>query len=231
MIEQAFVATAFAVAGVFCLVSLYVSFVWLPRKMERAYSNALRTLAAAVETKDSGTLGHAERVAELAVRIAERLGLPRSEVKKVRYAALMRDIGKASVPHRILNKEGELTEGELRVVRNHVREGAAIVSQIPFLAPLADIILHHHERWDGSGYPEGLAGEQIPLASRIIGLVDDYEAMTSERPYHKAVEEEAARRYIEEASGVLYDPVVVEAFLAVAGTLPLSPEKAEASAA
>ncbi len=231
MIEHLFVVFAFGAAGVFCLVSLYVSFIWLPRKMERAYRNALRTLATAVETKDFSTLGHAERVAELAVRIAQKLGLSAAEVKNVRYAALMRDIGKASVPHRILNKQGDLTEGELRVVRNHVREGAAIVSQIPFLAPLADIILHHHERWDGSGYPDGLAGEQIPLASRIIGLVDDYEAMTSDRPYHRAIQEAEARRRIEEAAGVLYDPAVVEAFLAVSDSLPLKPETPEASAA
>ncbi|BCW97222.1 MAG: hypothetical protein KatS3mg024_0049 [Armatimonadota bacterium] len=231
MIEQAFVATAFGAAGIFCLVSLYVSFIWLPRKMERAYRNALRTLATAVETKDSSTLGHAERVAELAVRIAEKLGLPPAEVKNVRYAALMRDIGKASVPHRILNKQGELTEGELRVVRNHVKEGASIVSQIPFLAPIADVILHHHERWDGSGYPDGLAGDQIPLASRIIGLVDDYEAMTSERPYHRAVSEAEARRFIEEGAGVLYDPVVVEAFLSVAASMPLGSDSPEANAA
>lgn len=215
MVEHIFVIGAFAVAGIVLAVSLYVSFVWLPRKMDRAYSNALRTLATAVETKDSRTLGHAERVAELAARIAAELGIPPEEVKLVRYAALLRDVGKAAVPHRILNKEGALTEGETRVVRNHVREGASLVSQVPFLAPLHEVILHHHERWDGSGYPEGLAGEQIPLAARIIGLVDDFEAMTSERPYHPALGLVESRRHVEESAGTLYDPSVVNAFLKI----------------
>lgn len=230
MLEGLFVASAFTIAGVVCVVSLYISFIWLPRRMEKAYQNALRTLATAVETKDSSTLGHAERVAELAVRVAEKMDMPASEVKLVRYAALLRDVGKASVPHRVLNKQGELTEGELRVVRNHVREGASIVRQVPFLAPLADIIFHHHERWDGSGYPEGLSGEDIPLASRIIGLVDDYEAMTSERPYHAAVSEDHARSFIEDSSGTLYDPGVVEAFMEVTREVRLLDPRTDAAA-
>lgn len=215
MIDQIFVYGTFFVAIIVCAVSLYVSFWWLPRKMENAYRSALRTMATAVETKDSRTLGHAERVAELVVSIATNIGLPESEVKSARYAALMRDVGKAAVPHRILNKDGALSEGEIRVVRNHVREGALIVSQVPFLAHLQDIVLHHHERWDGTGYPSGLAREQIPLLSRIIGLVDDFEAMTSERPYHPALGEAEARQIIADEAGKLYDPQVVRAFLEV----------------
>ena len=212
---------AFSVAGLVLAISLYVSLYWLPRKMERAYQSALRTLATAVETKDSRTLGHAESIATLVVKVAEKLGLSRQEVRWARYAALLRDIGKAAVPYRILNEERPLTEGELRVVRNHVREGAVIVSQVPMLSPLCDIILHHHERWDGTGYPDRLAGESIPLISRIIGLADDYEAMTSDRPYHPAMEEAAAQLFIRRSAGTLYDPRVAAAFLEVVEAFPL----------
>lgn len=231
MLNQLIVTIAFAIAGAVWIASLYVSFYWLPRRMERAYQNALRTLATAVETKDSSTLGHAERVAEMAAAIAARLGLPKEQVKWTRYGALLRDIGKAAVPHHILNKESGLTDDEMQIVRSHSAEGAEIVSQIPFLAPLTGIIRHHHERWDGSGYPEGLAANTIPLISRIIGLVDDYEAMTSERPYHKAVIESAARRHILAGAGTLYDPAVVRAFLEVANTVQITEPSEEAVAA
>ncbi len=231
MIDQFFVAAAFIVAGLVCVISIYVCFIWLPRKMEQAYASALRTLATAVETKDSSTLGHAERVAELAVRIAAEMGMSKENIKRIRYAALLRDIGKAAVPHRILNKPEQLTDGELRVVHNHVKVGAEMVSQVPILAALEDTILHHHERWDGSGYPNGLAGQAIPLASRIIGLVDDYEAMTSDRPYHSALDDKHARELIGTASGSLYDPRVVRAFLKVAEEISLSGAREEPEAA
>jgi len=195
MVERLFVTAAFSVAGLVLAISLYVSLYWLPRKMERAYQSALRTLATAVETKDSRTLGHAESIATLVVKVAEKLGLSRQEVRWARYAALLRDIGKAAVPYRILNEERPLTEGELRVVRNHVREGAVIVSQVPMLSPL--------------------------LISRIIGLADDYEAMTSDRPYHPAMEEAAAQLFIRRSAGTLYDPRVAAAFLEVVEAFPL----------
>lgn len=213
--DHLFVWAAFLLAGSVFVVSLYVAFMWLPRKMERAYQNALRTLATAVETKDSRTLGHAEHVAELVARTCEKLSLSREQIKLARWAALMRDIGKAAVPHRILNKDDELTEGELRVVRSHVKEGSEIVAQIPKLKPIQNIILHHHERWDGTGYPDGLKGEQIPFLARIIGIVDDYEAMTSDRPYHPAMSDQDVIQFITKHSGTLYDPVVAEAFLLV----------------
>lgn len=231
MINEIFVGLAFGVALLVCCISLYVSFIWLPRRMESAYENALRTLATAVETKDSRTLGHAERVADLVVSICRVLKLSGEEIRKARYAALLRDIGKAAVPHRILNKKEELTEGELRVVRNHVKDGADIVLQVGILAPLSKLIRHHHERWDGSGYPDGLAGEDIPLLSRIIGLVDDYEAMVSERPYHSPMSREEARRRITDGSGTLYDPMVVNAFLQVATAMEMTPPPVDSAAA
>lgn len=231
--NNSFVIAAFAAAGAVCLISLYVSFVWLPGKMESAYQHALRTLATAVETKDSRTPGHAQRVAEMAVAIAREMGVGREEIKWVRYGALLRDIGKAAVPHRILNKQGPLTDGEMRVVHSHVRQGAEIIEQIPFLQKLRPIVLGHHERWDGSGYPDGLVGEQTPLAARIIGLVDDYEAMTSERPYHLPMPESEARKVIAEGANSRYDRRVVDAFLRVADTVRLAdvaPEAPESSA-
>ncbi len=229
MDNEFFVISAFVVACLVCVVSLALSFWWLPKKMESAYQNALRTLATAVETKDSRTLGHAERVAEMVSAICCELQLDAETIKYARYGALLRDIGKAAVPHRILNKQEPLTEGELRVVHNHAEQGAQIVSQIPFLAPLKEIMLHHHERWDGSGYPSGLKSEEIPLSSRIIGVVDDYEAMISERPYHLPMSETTARAVIKNGAWTKYDPLVVQAFLKVADDLQLNEPQEAAS--
>lgn len=198
--------------------SLYVSRVFLPRRMKSAYLKSITVLAAAVETKDSGTVGHAQRVAELTKAVARRLGITGKELERIEYAALLRDIGKADVPHAILNKAGPLTENEWNVVKSHAALGADMVAAVPFLADCAPYVRHHHEYWDGTGYPDGLKGEQIPLGSRILAATSDYDAMISERPYHtqpmtprEAVEE------IRAGSGTRYDPVVVEILTDILG--------------
>lgn len=204
------------VALTITVMSVYVSRVYLPMKIKEAYLKSITVLAAAVETKDSGTVGHAQRVAQLTVEVAQRLGLDGRELERIEYAALLRDIGKANVPHAVLNKAERLTLDEWETVKKHSELGAEMVEQVPFLADTADFIRHHHEYWDGSGYPDGLKGEEIPLESRILAITADYDAMVSVRPYHiNAMDSYSAVKDIQRDSGKKYDPAVVKMFLKV----------------
>lgn len=197
-------------------ISMYVSRVLLPAKMKRAYVRSIAALAAAVETKDSGTAGHAQRVAGLSVAVAKTLGIAGRELERIEYAALLRDIGKANIPQAILTKTSPLTESEWATVQAHTLLGADMVAAVPFLADTADYVRHHHECWDGSGYPDELKGEQIPLGSRILAVTSDYDAMISDRPYHaEPMKPEDAINEVSSASGAKYDPAVVKAFLVV----------------
>ncbi|MGQ9456294.1 MAG: HD-GYP domain-containing protein [Armatimonadota bacterium] len=212
------------------VLSIYVSRVYLPARIKAAYLKSITVLAAAVETRDSGTLGHAQRVAQLAVEIARRLGLQGHYLERVQYAALIMDMGKARVPQTILNKEEPLTDEEWEVLKSHPKLSADMVSAVPFLSDLADIVLHHHELWDGSGYPDGLAGEQIPLESRILCVAADYDAMISNRPYHpRPLTPEEAVKQIKKGSGTKYDSSVVEIFLEVIGSGQSETQKAMAA--
>ncbi len=201
------------------LLSLYVSRVYLPAKMKSAYLKSITVLAAAVETKDSGTIGHAQRVAETTVAVAKAMGMTGSELERIEYAALLRDIGKAVVPHALLNKRDPLTVQEWTVVKSHSVLGADMVRSVPFLADCADTVQHHHEYWDGTGYPDGLKGEDIPLASRILAVTSDYDAMISDRPYHhrEPMTQDEAIRAIQEGSGTKYDPTVVSVMVEILG--------------
>ena len=203
--------------------SLYFSRVYLPAKMKRAYLKSIAVLAAAVETKDSGTLGHAQRVAEATKAVARVLGISGKELGQIEYAALLRDIGKANVPNAVLNKSDPLTDEEWDIVKSHATLGAQMVGAVPFLADCATLVLHHHEYWDGTGYPDGLAGEEIPLGSRILAVTSDYDAMISDRPYHHSepLTPEEAMKVITEGSGIKYDPVVTGVMVEViAASLP-----------
>jgi len=199
--------------------SLYVSRRYLPTKMRHAYLKSITALAAAVETKDSGTLGHAQRVAQLTVDLARRLGLERHRLERIEYAALLMDMGKANVPLRLLNKREPLTPDEWQILQSHPQLGAEMVAAVPFLGDLAPMVLHHHEFWDGSGYPDGLAGEDIPLESRILCVAADYDAMVSERPYHpRPLSPSEAVAEIKRGAGTRYDPVVSELFVSMMGS-------------
>jgi len=202
-----------ATAGLVTIFCLYFSYRVLPRQMGRAYQDALNTLAAAVETKDSGTVGHARRVADYATAVARTFGVSGAELRRIEYAALLRDIGKVKIPHRVLNKTDPLTAEEWEIVKSHVALGAEMAASVPFLAHTADLIQHHHENWDGTGYPDGMAGEDIPLGSRILAVATDYDAMVSERPYHEPLSKQEAISSIRKGSGGKYDPKVVEIFL------------------
>ncbi|MBA3947962.1 MAG: HD domain-containing protein [Herpetosiphonaceae bacterium] len=172
-------------------------------------------LADAAEAKDPYTHGHCEHVASLAERVAERLSLSEHDRSVVCHAALLHDVGKIGIADGILNKPGPLSPEEFEVVRAHVRVGADLIRNIPALAPIANAVLGHHERFDGTGYPQGLEGEEIPIAARIICVVDSFCAMTTKRSYKEAWGEEWARAELERCTGTQFDPQVVEAFLAV----------------
>lgn len=171
-------------------------------------------LADAVETRDPYTRRHAMGAAELATRVARRMGLPEDQVEIVRLAAILHDIGKIGIPDRILHKEGPLTSEERQVVQTHPEMGAHLIAGIPFLREVATVIRHHHERHDGTGYPSRLPSEAIPLGARIVALVDAYSAMTTDRPYRSAMAHAAAVREIQRHAGKQFSPAVVAAFVA-----------------
>lgn len=195
--------------------SAYYSWWYLPRKMGDAYRRSLYTIAAAVETRDSGTIGHAHRVARHALAVARELGVREPELTRIERAAVLRDVGKVNIPQRLLNKSDPLTEDEWEELKSHSRLGSGLVEAIPFLADIGDLILHHHEAWDGSGYPAALSGEDIPLGSRILAVATDFDAAISDRPYHEAQPFTLALEEIKSGSGTRYDPRVVQAFVQI----------------
>ena len=181
-------------------------------ELQRAYDRTIEGWANALDLKDEETAGHSKRVTEMTVRLARHLGVPPDEVVHIQRGALLHDIGKMGIPDHILLKKGPLTPEEFEVMRQHPVYAYELLSPIEFLRPALHIPHAHHERWDGTGYPRGLKGEQIPLAARIFAVVDVYDALTSERPYREAWTPERAKEYIREASGSHFDPEVVAAF-------------------
>jgi HD-GYP domain-containing protein (c-di-GMP phosphodiesterase class II) len=179
----------------------------------QAYNATIEGWSKALDLRDKETEGHTQRVTSMTVRLAQALGISRSEMAHIRRGALLHDIGKMGVPDRVLLKEGPLTEEEWVVMRNHPVLAHEWLSGIPFLRPALDIPYCHHERWDGTGYPRGLKGEQIPLAARIFAVVDVWDALTSNRPYRKAWTREKTLSHISEQAGSHFEPEVVNAFL------------------
>ncbi len=174
----------------------------------------LTTLADTVEARDPYTQQHAMEAAKFATRVARRMGLPEDQVEIVRLAAILHDIGKIAVPDRILHKEGPLTPEERKLVQTHPEVGAYLIGGIPFLRDVATVIRHHHERHDGTGYPSRLPGEAIPLGARIVAVVDAYSAMTTDRPYRRAMSHADAVAEIRRYAGTQFSPDVAAAFVA-----------------
>ena len=189
--------------------------------------SAVYALAAAVDAKDSYTYDHSRRVNVYAVALAEAVGLSPDEVSRVSTAALLHDIGKISISDKILRKKTKLNAEEWGQIKSHPRLGANIVGNVPNLVPCVSGILYHHERWDGTGYPEGLAGEAIPLEARILAVADAFAAMTSARPYRDALSNEEVMKELKEGAGKQFDPKLVEVFKGIVEA-DLS-EKAEVS--
>jgi diguanylate cyclase (GGDEF)-like protein/putative nucleotidyltransferase with HDIG domain len=187
----------------------------------------IEALARAIDAKDQTGQSHIRRVQAYAAGLAQGFGMSDNEIQGVRTAALLHDIGKLAVPEHILSKPGPLTQEEFQKVRIHPQVGAEIISAVPFPYPVAPLILSHHERWDGKGYPHGLKGTDIPLGARILSVVDYYDALTSERPYHKAMTHEGALALLQQEAGRALDPAIVQMFLAM---IPQMAEAAEAAA-
>lgn len=186
----------------------------LLRDVKSLLLGTVRSLASAVDAKDPCTLGHSQRVTQYALTIARELGLSRAECDELQLAALLHDVGKIGLPDKILLKAGKLTAAEWEQVRKHPVWGEEILRPIRQLRQVATWIRHEHERWNGSGYPDGLAGNQIPLASRVIAVADAFDALTSEREYRRAVSPPEAMAIVNASAGSEFDPRVVAAFLA-----------------
>jgi HD-GYP domain-containing protein (c-di-GMP phosphodiesterase class II) len=178
-----------------------------------AYNTTIEGWSRALDLRDRDTEGHTQRVTEMALRLARRLGVSESELINIRRGAILHDIGKMAIPDSILLKAAPLTSEEWNIIRQHPRYAHELLSPISFVRPALDIPMYHHEKWDGSGYPEGLKGTQIPLYARLFAVVDVYDALTSDRPYRPAWTKEQAIAYIREESGRHFDPVIVRQFL------------------
>jgi HD-GYP domain-containing protein (c-di-GMP phosphodiesterase class II) len=186
----------------------------LVAELERAFTTTLAALASTVEAKDDYTAAHGEDVAELAERVALRMGLNASRARDVRYAAMLHDVGKIAVPSEILLKPGPLDDAEWQVMRRHAAVGGELVGRIDAFAHLAPAVRASHERWDGGGYPDGLVGERIPLASRIIAACDTYDAIVTDRPYRAGRTPAEAMAELRRVAGTQLDEQVVTALLA-----------------
>ena len=185
----------------------------LYKHMQDTYLGTIQTLARAIDAKDPYTKGHSDRVTRYAVKIAREMNLSESAIRNIEYSALIHDIGKIGIQESILTKKGGLSGTEYEIVKMHPLIGESIITPVKFLNGIAPLILYHHERFDGKGYLEGLRGEAIPQCARIISVADAFDAMTSDRPYRKALSRKKAREELEKESGKKFDPQVVEAFL------------------
>ena len=184
-------------------------------QIEQTYDETLRALAGALDLRDNDTAGHSRRVTAYTGVIAQMMGCSKEQLNTIARGALLHDIGKIGMPDSILKKPSPLTVEERSVMETHVRVGYNLLNGIAFLADAAEIVLAHHERYDGAGYPQGLPGKEIPLGARIFAVADTLDAMTSDRPYRRALSFNTAREEIIRESGKQFDPEVVSAFLAV----------------
>jgi putative nucleotidyltransferase with HDIG domain len=190
------------------------------RLLEESALEAVETLNATVDAKDPYTAGHSQRVQRIAVALGEELGLEREQLDVLRFAGLFHDIGKIGVPDAILTKPERLTELEFEIVKRHPEDGARIVGRLNRLHAAVPAVLHHHERWDGRGYPHGLRAEEIPLEAAIVGLADAVDAMTTDRPYSLARTLADATDEVLRNRGTQFSPPVVDAFITLVGRVP-----------
>jgi putative nucleotidyltransferase with HDIG domain len=183
--------------------------------LERSYDITLEALGDALDLKDAETVGHSKRVTAYTIKIAAAFNVPADKIRIIARGAFLHDIGKMAIPDAILSKPAALTPAESRIVREHCLHGYQILRKIPFLQEAAEIVYTHQERYDGSGYPRGLKGDEIPLGARIFAIADTLDAITSDRPYRPAQNLQAARTEIQSWSGKQFDPEIIEVFLAI----------------
>ncbi len=208
---------------------IYVYILWRYQlQLAKAINNIVEASVRYLEAKDPYTAFHSDRVAAIARDIALEMGLPPDQVNAVQAGAKLHDIGKLKVPEAVLRKEGGLSQEEWSIIAKHPEYGVGLLKPLePFLGEVFPVVLYHHERWDGRGYPHKKAGYEIPLLARIVAVADAYEAMTSDRPYRRAKRPEEALRELQDLAGVQFDPRVVEAFTRAWRKNPLWRSKAE----
>jgi putative nucleotidyltransferase with HDIG domain len=187
----------------------------LYKNLQDFYFEIIQTFARIVDAKDAYTANHSSRVRNYSKMIAEKIGFSVEMTKQIEYAALMHDIGKIGISENILKRDGALSQEETEVMKSHPIIGYNIIAPMSFLSELAPIVLYHHERYDGSGYPEKLSKDNIPLGARIISIADSYDAMTSDRPYRKALTKEESISELVRKSGTQFDPKIVEIFIEI----------------
>lgn len=183
------------------------------KQLEKAYMESIQTLRYTVEAKDTYTRGHSDRVSEYSVLIGKQLGLSSDDIRKLQLGGLFHDIGKIGVPDSILQKEGKLSDSEYSEIKNHPSIGAHILSTASIFQDILPIVKHHHERYDGKGYPSQLVGENIPYLARITAIADTFDAMTSRRSYRESLPIEYVISEIEQCKGTQFDPQIADAFL------------------
>jgi PAS domain S-box-containing protein len=186
--------------------------------LQAAYEKTIEGWVRALDLRDRETEGHTQRVTELTLRVARTLGYSEEELAHIRRGALLHDMGKMAIPDEILQKPGPLTEEEWKVMRRHPEYAHDMLSAISYLRPALDIPLYHHERWDGSGYPRGLKGEDIPKIARLFAIIDVWDALSSDRPYRKSLRRDQVIQYIIDMSGQLFDPELVKIVLPIIET-------------
>jgi putative nucleotidyltransferase with HDIG domain len=185
----------------------------LYQRLQQTLQETIQGLVTALEAKDRYTSGHTKRVTEYAIMTARGLDFNREDTEKIRRAALLHDIGKIGVHMEALNKVEKLSAKEYEAFKQHPRQSRLILEPIQFLRDIIPIVEAHHERWDGQGYPNGLKGEDIPLGARILAIADSFDAMTSDRPYRKALSRQMAVKELREKAGSQFDPDLVEVFI------------------
>jgi putative nucleotidyltransferase with HDIG domain len=187
--------------------------------LERSYDITLEALGDALDLKDAETEGHSKRVTAFTIAIARAMGLSGDKIRVIARGAFLHDIGKMAIPDAILRKPGALTEAETEIMREHCFRGYQMLKKIPFLSEASEIVYSHQERFDGTGYPRGLSGQNIPLGARIFSIADTLDAITSDRPYRAAQTIQVAREEVERFSGRQFDPEVVRVFMEMPDTI------------
>ena len=186
-------------------------------ELRKSYDDTIDGWGRALELFDKETEGHSQRVTDLSLKVAKSLGITGDNLEHIRRGALLHDIGKMGVPEDILNKPGPLTEEERKIIQRHPVVAYNLLKNIPYLQPALSIPYYHHERWDGTGYPRNLREEEIPLEARVFAIVDNWDALLSDRPYRKAWERQQVIDYLKEQSGKMFDPKVLSAFFNIVG--------------
>ena len=185
------------------------------RELAEAYEVTLEGLARALELRDKETEGHSRRVTEMALKVAQKVGINKQELEDIRRGSILHDIGKISIPDEILHKAGKLTPEERLIIEQHPETAYKLLSKIPFLSKAIEIPYCHHEKWDGTGYPRKLKGNDIPVSARIFAVADVWDALSFDRPYNKAWPREQIIEYFKEQTGKHFDPYILKTFLAM----------------